>query len=223
MKKSLIVFDIDGTLTDSVKIHQKAFVEALYELGVKNIDSNFGAYQHHTDSYIAKVIYENDLKETFTESKLAAFESILAKKIESYTISEIRGAKKTIEYLESETEFSICYATGSLLKPAEYKLNAIGINYAKEVLIASNKLLERENIVSKAIENAFIFYKIDRFERIIAVGDGIWDLKTAKKLNLEFIGVGKSNKDILYKNGMKSYYEDLTNFKIDKKTMYIAL
>ena len=38
-KKSLIIFDIDGTITDSVKIHQKAFVEALHDLGITNMDS----------------------------------------------------------------------------------------------------------------------------------------------------------------------------------------
>ncbi|MBX0331794.1 hypothetical protein K3G39_00935 [Pontibacter sp. HSC-14F20] len=29
-----MVFDIDGTLTDSVKQHQKAFSEVLFEFGV---------------------------------------------------------------------------------------------------------------------------------------------------------------------------------------------
>ncbi|MBK9670750.1 MAG: hypothetical protein IPO70_00530 [Bacteroidetes bacterium] len=34
MKAKLAIFDIDGTLTDSVKIHQSAFVKALNNFGL---------------------------------------------------------------------------------------------------------------------------------------------------------------------------------------------
>jgi phosphoglycolate phosphatase-like HAD superfamily hydrolase len=213
-KKSLIIFDIDGTITDSVKIHQKAFVEALHDLGITNMDSNFKAYKHHTDSYIAKVIFENDTKEEFTNSKIREFEAFLMKRMSDSKISEILGAKKLIDYLKSKTEFAISYATGSLKKPAEFKLNAIGIDYAKEQLVASNNIFERENIVLQAIKNASVFYGINNFERIISVGDGLWDLKTANNLNIEFIGIGKSNKDILSENGMKYYFDNLEDFKV---------
>ena len=66
MKNNLIVFDIDGTLTESVEIHQKGFINALTHLGVQNIDSNFKEYKHHTDSFIAKEIYENDKSSPFS-------------------------------------------------------------------------------------------------------------------------------------------------------------
>jgi beta-phosphoglucomutase-like phosphatase (HAD superfamily) len=55
-KKNLIVFDIDGTLADSVNIHQEAFKQSLNLIGVKEFNDKFGAYLHHTDSHIAKVI-----------------------------------------------------------------------------------------------------------------------------------------------------------------------
>lgn len=57
-KTNLIVFDIDGTLTDSVAIHQAGFVQALKHLGVTAMDENFHAYKHHTDLHIARSIYE---------------------------------------------------------------------------------------------------------------------------------------------------------------------
>jgi beta-phosphoglucomutase-like phosphatase (HAD superfamily) len=53
-KKNLIVFDIDGTLTDSVKVHQKAFTEMLLEIGVRQVNAEYKSFKHHTDSYIAK-------------------------------------------------------------------------------------------------------------------------------------------------------------------------
>ncbi|MCK5637741.1 MAG: hypothetical protein KAH67_03455, partial [Flavobacteriaceae bacterium] len=54
------------------------------------------------------------------------------------------------------------------------------------------------------------YYKNNKFEHIYSVGDGIWDLETAQKLNLEFIGIGLRNKDKLLEMGCKTYFDDLS-------------
>ena len=212
--KTLIVFDIDGTLTDSVKVHQKAFSEMLIEIGVKNINKEFKSFKHHTDSYIAKEIYENNQKSIFSDKKMNEFESGLNEKINKVNINEILGAKELIKKLEKETDLGICYATGSLRRPAEHKLKSIGINFEDIQLVASDKILERENIVQKAIQNAQSHYGIEKFDRIISVGDGLWDLLTAKNLDIEFIGVGLKNKETLIENGAKKIFENLLHFDI---------
>ncbi|MEM9992221.1 MAG: HAD family hydrolase [Bacteroidota bacterium] len=216
-KKHLIVFDIDGTLTDSVKPHQKSFINALHQIGVKTVNSNFSAYKHHTDSYIAKVIYEQELKRDFSNKVIKDFEQYLLDEIKGFTINEIAGAKSLINRLRSKSEFAICYATGSLMKPAKYKLDLVGIDYPQELLVASNEIHERENIVSKAIKNATDFYCVDHFERITSVGDGLWDLKTANNLNIEFIGIGQSNKEEMINNGMTTHFQTLEEFAIAAK------
>lgn len=214
-KKNLIVFDIDGTLTDSVQIHQKAFTEMLYKVGVKSINSEFKTFKHHTDSFIAKEIYETDKGGIFPESKIIEFEKGLTEKICAEKIEEIKGAKELIENIEKNTEFGICYATGSLLRPAKYKLESIKLNYNEELLIASDEIYSREEIVLTAIDKAKTFYNVEKFNRIISVGDGLWDLLTAKFLNLEFIGVGLKNKKTLDDNGAKLVIEDLRGFEIN--------
>ena len=69
-KKNLIVFDIDGTLTDSVNQHQKAFTETLHDIGVAKIISEFKTFKHHTDSFITKEVYENEKQIPISESKV---------------------------------------------------------------------------------------------------------------------------------------------------------
>jgi len=213
-KKNLIVFDIDGTLTDSIKIHQKAFIEMLLEIGVENIPSGFHEFKHHTDSYIVKEIYETLRKEPFSNQKFIQFEKGLTEKIVQETISEIKGAKNLIEKLERTSNYAVCYATGSLRKAAEHKLKSIGVNFHEMQLVASDSTYEREKIVAHAIANAIAYYDVKKFERIISVGDGIWDLFTAKNLNLEFIGIGVENKDILRENGAEYVYASLIDFKV---------
>lgn len=208
-KKSLIVFDIDGTLTDSVKAHQKAFRETLFQIGVSEINSEFKSFKHHTDSFIAKEIYEQNQNEPFSKERAELFEKGLTERIKLTSFKEIRGAKSLLDTLELDSEFGICYATGSLRNAAKHKLNSIGIQYEDWQLVASDRIYERENILRKAILNSSKHYDIETFDRIISVGDGLWDLLTAKNLKIEFIGVGEKNKEVLMQNGAKLIVRDL--------------
>jgi phosphoglycolate phosphatase-like HAD superfamily hydrolase len=213
-KKNLIVFDIDGTLTDSVKVHQKAFTEMLLEIGVRQINAEYKSFMHHTDSYISKEIFETDRNEKFSAKKNIEFENGLYKKIKSQEILEILGAKKLIEYLDTNSDFGICFATGSLRRPAIHKLESIGVKFDESLLVASDNIYEREEIVKRAIVNAQAFYNMDRFERTISLGDGLWDLKTAKQLNIEFIGIGDKNREVLINNGAELVFDNLLDINM---------
>lgn len=213
-KKNLLVFDIDGTLTDTVAIHQQAFIQALQALDIQSFNAAFGTYQHHTDSHIAKVIYESAMGQPFTPSLLERFEATLYEEIEQATIKEIKGGKKLVEKLEQHPDFGICFATGSLYKPALLKLERVGIAFDPLQLVASNQIEERENIVTQAINNAKTHYQTSHFDRIISIGDGLWDLITAQNLNLDFIGIGTTNQDVLIAHGMQCHFIDLTNFEV---------
>lgn len=207
------MFDIDGTLTNSVKQHQDAFRDTLFEIGVEENTSDFKTFKHHTDLYIAKAIYEFSTKTKFSKERFDLFENGLTKKIYSQEFNEINGAKHLINFLNHNTSYLICFATGSLRRPAEHKLNSVGIVFEDWQLVASDYIYEREKIVEQAIKNAKEYCGISNFKRIISVGDGLWDLKTAENLELEFIGVGNANKDILLKHGADVVCEDLSSFE----------
>lgn len=210
-KKSLIVFDIDGTLTDSVAIHQAGFIQALKTLGVAAMDENFHAYKHHTDLHIARTIYESVLQRHFDRDAIALFEDHLYNCITTTEdIPEIKGARQFIAYLEKETDYGVCYATGSMQRPAQFKLEKAGIVFHPEQLVASNHAEERESIVQAAIDKALQYYDVTHFDRTIAFGDGLWDLKTAQQLNLEFVGIGVKNKHLMEAAGMQWHMDDFS-------------
>lgn len=212
MMDKLIVFDIDDTISATAAMHQTVFTESLIELGVQNIDTNYGAYLHHTDSYIAKKVYEEDRKQAFSTAILTTFESLLLEKLKRFSIQEIKGATKSIHTLKTLPEVGIAFATGALRKTALYKLQELNIDIAPNQLVASNTIEEREGIVSQAIVQAESFYKVKQFNTIISVGDGLWDLKTAENLSINFVGVGEKNEKVLKENGAAVVLKDLTNF-----------
>lgn len=208
------MFDIDGTLTNSVKQHQDAFRAMLLEIGVEDDFSDFKTFKHHTDFYIAKEIYEYTTKNVFSKEKYNQFEKGLTERITAQKINEIKGANHLITMLnQDDSSYLVCFATGSLKRPAIHKLNSIGIAFEDWQLVASDCIYEREKIVEQAINNAKKHSGISTFKRIISVGDGLWDLKTAENLKLEFIGIGNTNKEILLKQGAHVVCEDLRNFE----------
>jgi phosphoglycolate phosphatase-like HAD superfamily hydrolase len=221
---NLIIFDIDDTLTKSEYQHQLAYVNTMKEFGITEINQNWKEYKHHTDSYILKKNYEKNFSKKFDLSFIEGFENRMMELIISLKkVSEIKGAKSVIDYFNGRTDYVISFATGSLLKPAFIKLNQSGIKYNKELVVGSNGIYDREGIVEKAIERAKDFHQVNLFDNIIAVGDGIWDLKTAQNLGLHFIGIGMKNYADFAKENVKVHIKNWSGFDLNQTEQKLGI
>lgn len=209
IKKSLAIFDIDGTLTHSAAIHQSAYIHALKQSGFSDFDTNWGNYPHHTDTAIFKHIFELQSGTDLTHQHVQDFEELLHQAIcgavVGNAIIEVAGATAFLQSLVAYSEYQIVFATGSLNRPARFKLLQAGIPAAQELIVAANQFLSREEVVNEAIRTAQYFYNMPRFERIVSFGDGLWDLKTAENLGLEFVGI---NNPVFREQGILHYFED---------------
>jgi phosphoglycolate phosphatase-like HAD superfamily hydrolase len=212
IKENLLVFDIDGTLLDSENVHQTGFVNALHAIGVEFVNTDWESYTHLTDSFIAKQNYESDVNRGFSKEMLLQFEAEFMKLIQDCSVTQIAGANDFLQRILKETNYAVCFATGSMLKPALLKLDRAEIEYNQGVLEASNNYFTREEIVNSAIAKAKKHFNVNDFKRIISLGDGIWDVKTAQNLGLEFIGIGIGNKEKLASQGAKYHFVNFENF-----------
>lgn len=211
-KENLLVFDIDGTLLDSENVHQTGFVNALHAIGVESVNTNWESYTHLTDSFIAKQNYELDVNRGFSAQMLLQFEAEFMKLIHDCNVTQIAGANTFLQKIITETNYAVCFATGSMLLPAKLKLDRAGIQYNQALLEASNNYFSREEIVTSAIAKAKKHFKVQSFKRIISLGDGVWDVKTAHNLGIEFIGIGAHNKEKLQNVGAKNHFADFVEF-----------
>jgi phosphoglycolate phosphatase-like HAD superfamily hydrolase len=50
--------------------------------------------------------------------------------------------------------------------------------------------LSREDILKAAVSRSLEQHEVSSFERIVSIGDGIWDVRTAGRLNFAFLGIG---------------------------------
>lgn len=117
MKKDcILVLDIDGTLTDSVPMHQDALLGAMQALGLARLNTDWGSYPHHTDTGIfAHAMAENGV-ETLSSDKAASFERDLdarfATLLAERGLREVPGARALV-LAAAQTRWGVVFATGA--------------------------------------------------------------------------------------------------------------
>lgn len=212
---NLVVFDIDGTLTNSERQHQTAYVETMKSFGISNINTNWKSYTHHTDSYILNENYKVNFNNDFDLSFLMEFEVKMTEVMGSLDpIEQISGAQKLLNYLRQKN-YAIAFATGSIKAPALLKLQQAQLWHDEALIATANNHFTREAIVNDAIAKAKSYYQAETFDEIISVGDGLWDLQTARNLNLHFIGVGLKHDAVFKKENIPVYTRDWKNFNFE--------
>lgn len=177
-----------------------------------------------TDSFILKENYEKNLSKAFDFSFVKQFEEFMTERmLELNPVSEIKGANRMIEGLIKQSNYAFCCATGSFHKPALVKLQQANIDCPKELVVGSNHFFTREEIMQKAINKAQRVYKVEKFNNIISIGDGIWDLNTASNLGVHFIGIGESNKNEFLRENIKYHIDDWRTFDLGEMELKIEI
>lgn len=215
MEKSLYIFDVDGTLTDSIPTYLKVITEVLESLGLEDIDTDYNNYLHHTDMYALAYNYKRNLG-TEVPPDLKYKVDILLEQglLKEKAVQEIAGARDTLLKLQ-KNRISFAYGTGAFPKATAVKMKQTQMPFIEEVLATSFHNISRVGFVKEAISKAKAYYNQESFSKIIAVGDGVWDLKAAQELDLDFIGIGLKNKEEMLDLGCTVWLEDLKDFPID--------
>ena len=220
MKTKLIVFDIDGTLTNSQIEHHAAYLAAFDSLGYKTLNEDFGSYQHYTDSGIFAEAYFKEFGKKANKQAIKDFEQLHLEQfkdvLEISKLTEVAGARQFLLSL-ADSEWAISFATGSFLPSAIVKLDECNIPYKHDVLATASEFYSRKEIVLSAINKAQDYYQTN-FDEVVAFGDGLWDFKAAQELGLELIGIGYGkNAQILIDKGVTLFEDFLEKEAIIEK------
>lgn len=190
----LAVFDLDGTLTTSNAVDADCFVEAVSEELGFLIDSDWSIYEHCTDAGIAAEALARRFGRPATSPEMdrlrATFRRLLETRLaqQPELCTEVPGAAHLLSNLHKQG-WHACIATGAWSMSAELKRNAAGL--PRDIAIFSSDIHPfRETIVATAIEAMRRANAVTHYERIVSVGDGVWDVATALRLGVAFLGVG---------------------------------
>ncbi|HZH31668.1 MAG TPA: HAD family hydrolase [Pyrinomonadaceae bacterium] len=194
---NLAIFDIDGTLTRTDHVDDICFVQALAEAhAITGVNTDWARYPHTTDSAIMSHIFQERFNRAPEEAELLKFKSHFTRLLEDYCardsllFGEIVGASLMLRRLNQEPAWRVAIATGGWRTSATLKLKTAGIEVNDYPAAFADDGLSREEILHTAVIKAQTLYAQNNFARVVSVGDGLWDVRAARKLRFPFLGVG---------------------------------
>jgi phosphoglycolate phosphatase-like HAD superfamily hydrolase len=194
--RTLVVFDVDGTLTDSVEVDAECYIAALGEaLGLHLDSTDWSRFADCSDAGIAADLFAVARGRRIEPDELTAFHDCFVERLQRALVrtpcAEIAGAAELLRQLHADARFELCIATGGWERSARMKLAAAGIDVAGVALASSNDARNRGDIVREAVRRAIRLSAGEAFSTCVSVGDGAWDAKTAAALGIPFIGVAR--------------------------------
>lgn len=192
----LIIFDIDGTLTDTTYIDHIAYKESFAAIhGVQLTEADWYESTHHTDLGIYEEQYEKYFGRKPTGEEMMSLQKEMLQRYtnsrlqDSSLFNEIPGAATIFESLKDLHDTGLAIATGCWSFSALFKLQSAGISFQDIPMGSSDGKITREEITQKAIELAKQKYGVKEFSKTIYVGDGVWDFRTCRNLGIPLIGI----------------------------------
>lgn len=219
----LAVFDIDGTLTLGEGLGTRCFFESLEAMfGAGRAERRIESYVESTDCGIAREAVEKILGRPPDADEFARFKSsyleMLAREIAAreQPYRPVAGAAQFVTALAARPGWSIAVATGNWRRAAELKLDCARIA-APPVAACSEDGTTRAEVLASAISAAGA-REGRRFEKVVYVGDQLWDLRAARQQRVGFLGLASGKRgDALAAEGARivdNYLDDARLFDL---------
>jgi len=190
----LVMFDIDGTLTETMKVDGECFVRSFLEVfGFTDIDADWSHYPHVTDAGIFNEIYASRMGRPPTALDVSRFRrrfiELLAGASSRSPFAPVSGAGRLLSRLARGRSHRVSLATGSWRDSARLKMASAGMCFDDYPAASADDALERESIMKLSEQRAGEWYG-GPFAGTVYVGDGVWDARACRALGIPFIGVG---------------------------------
>ncbi|GEM_PF-321573 len=203
MGKKVLVFDLDGTLIDTLRLAEEAYLYASKKLGVeidlKELRKSFGLGPETILSRILPSAPES-LREEFEKLKNKKFLELLQKEAKPFPM-----AKELLKELKDKYILV-------LLSAGEKERTEILI---KKFSLKFDLVVYPEEVGKNKPDPGLIHYIIRKTgaapEDVLVIGDSIWDIRMAKEAGAVGIGIcsGAYTTDELYKEGASRVFRDL--------------
>ena len=216
----LVIFDIDGTLTQTTHVDDRCFVQAFAdELGLTKINSDWSRYPTVCDSGITQCIFREYLQREPTVDEVSRLQRRFVELLEAayrhepQQFSAVPGAAAAIQNLRQDPDYKVAIATGGWQLSACLKLEKAQIDTTGLPATFADHGITREVIIAAALAMARGVYRQPQFSHVTYVGDGVWDVRAARQLGINFIGVAQGEKaTALRAEGATAIIQDFRDF-----------
>jgi len=188
----LVIFDVDGTLTQTMDADAECFVRSFAEVyGFSDIDTDWSRYKHATDSGVFQEIYESRTGRSPSSHEISVFRQhflgLIVQASSGAPFAPVTGASVLLSRLAASSQHCVALATGAWRDSASLKMRSAGLCYDDYPAASSDDAFDRESIISLSMRRAAERY--GRVGNTIYVGDGVWDARASRNLRIPFIGI----------------------------------
>ncbi|HVS64760.1 MAG TPA: HAD family hydrolase [Thermoanaerobaculia bacterium] len=188
MERPLVIFDVDGTLADSVELDDRVYRATLASVyGLDPGAGAFAAFRNVTDSGILEDLFLERFGRGPSPAEVHTFVrrfgAAITRELSAAGCRPIAGAGRLLDALRQSSRWRVELATGGFSATARLKLAAAGIVWERWFASADDAL-SREEIVALAMARG----GGSRVSTVL-VGDAAWDARTARRLGIAFVGV----------------------------------
>lgn len=188
---NLIIFDVDGTLCDTHDVDARCHIEAFEAITGRSLATvDWSLYPEATSAAIVQDLLSEmdiprpvDTERRILEEFIARLHAEARRKPELFR--PVEGALALFEELRRSPDYKVAIATGDWHDSARLKLRFSGFKVDGVPFASSSERRRRADIIALAASRAG-FEVADA----VYVGDGLWDIKAARELNMRFVGVG---------------------------------
>jgi phosphoglycolate phosphatase-like HAD superfamily hydrolase len=212
--KTFVIFDIDGTLVRSNRVDSMCFAasfEKVYGKPFPTID--WMQYPHVTDttifSTVIRDLFGREVEwseiEDFTDHYLEALRQ--KRRTEPHHFQMILNADGIVNHLLNDDRYVVGLATGGWSRPAKLKLDYVQIDTEQMIRGYADGKYSRESIIREVEQEAA--NRHSDITRTVYIGDQLWDVRTTRNLQMNFIGVRwRGDKELLQDAGVEQVLQD---------------
>jgi len=226
----LAIFDIDGTLTQTSGVDDECWLRAVrLTWGIEGVNTDWASYRHSTDEAIGSEIFETHRGRAATRKELDELRECFASLIERESIDRPErfvatpGAAEVLRALPSQG-WTPAIATGGWRRTALVKLRVAGVDVEGIAAAFADDAWPRAEIIQMAAVRASvptaaaggpggrdIPARHGPIDRIVYVGDGVWDVTAARARGYGFVGVAREPRSgLLRRAGAAAVLPDLS-------------
>jgi phosphoglycolate phosphatase-like HAD superfamily hydrolase len=220
LTKTLIIFDIDGTLVTSDSRDSKAFAESYQEYFDKDFYSiDWRKYEHVTDHTIFHSVYRDHFGHPCSVEDMHGFQDHYINKLTTNRqenpdhYREIAGSRAILDALHTDERYILGIGTGGWKRPQLIKLAHVGISVDYIYDSYADDKPTREDILQESIDLARQDHEVTH---TVYLGDAIWDLHTTRNMDIPLIGVRHNgDHEFFIDKGIKNVitdYQDVAGF-----------